>query len=257
MHTTARHHVANSCLVGLMFIALLSSGLPADAKNAQPSSVAKAAAKIDCLVLEQTSHYGGEQTIWLAPNAVRTYSKKNHVYVLTKAPDWKVFVFSEKRKVIFTAPLQKWQGGNIQGLAQYFGRVWDFYDWSKSGSQKYAGLNANKYLQGKLKKGIATPEHFTIEGEFLTYEEFKQDPNIVTFLRKLHTVPSLGSIPLFLRAAHSKTDPPKIDLETSRVRREKIDAGLFIAPTKYKNVKLENDVYTDDAMQGLMEDLNN
>lgn len=231
--------------------------LPVAAKNI-PRGNSKAVEKVDCLILDQKGTYNGDQKIWVSPNAVKAYAGKNHVYVLSKAPDWKVYVFNEKRKVVFQSSLQKWQGGNIQGLAQYFGRVWDCYGWAKTATQQdYMGLKASKYMQGNLKKGQPKPEHFTIGGEYLTYEDFKQEPKVVDFLRKLHTVPSLGSIPLFLKSRHSKTDPPRIDLETVRVRREKVETDLFSAPTGFKSVKLENDVYSDANMQGLMEDMNN
>lgn len=231
---------------------------PTFAKNAQPSSLAKAnSVKVACLILEQDNNYGGEERIWVAPNAVRAFSKRNNVTIVSKAPDWTVYVFNDKRHVVFSAPLAKWQGGNVQGLAKYFGHVWDSYEWVKSGTQNYSGLKANKFKQGKLKKGEPVPDKIAMDGEYLCYDEMAQDPHVVTFLHKLHIVPEFGSIPLFIRAKHSKFDPPKIGLETTKAYKEKVDPAIFAAPSTYKSVRLENDIYSDENMQGLLEDINN
>ena len=240
-----------------LFLAMLLIA-PCHGKGSQPSTSAKSSgAKIECTTLDQRSHFGGDQTIWLAPNAVKVYNKKNHACILAKAPDWKVFVYNEKRKVIYSCPLSKWQGGNIQGLAQYFGRLWDSYEWIASGTQAYAGVRTHKYVQGKIKKGVPIPEKFATDGEYLSWEDCKVDSNAILFLRKLTTVPSLGAVPLMLKAAHSKTDPAKIDLETIKLSKQKVDTLIFDAPTGYKPVKLENDVYSDENLQGLMEDITN
>lgn len=231
---------------------------PALAKNIEPGSRNNInQAKVDCLVLEQDNHYGGEERIWVAPNAVKAFSKRNKVTIVSKSPEWKVYVFNDRRRVVFSTPLAKWQGGNIQGLAKYFGHVWDSYDWVKTGSQNYAGLKANKFKQGNLKKGAPIPERVAMDGEYLCYDEVAQDPHVMTFLHKLHIVPEFGSIPLFLRAKHSNSDPPKIGLETIKASKEKVDPSIFAAPSAYKSVRLENDIYSDESMQGLLEDLNN
>lgn len=234
---------------------MLGFASPAVVAKESPMASTKIADKIECLVLSQSSEYAGDQTIYVAPQAVRAFNRYHDTCIICKAPDWKVWIINQKRHLIYSSSLEKWQGGNVQGIAMYLGKGWEAFNWSMAGQKTYAGLSCKKFLQGGLKKGVATPLNPSSKGIYFACDNGK-DPHVYRFLQKLHTVPPVGGIPMFLEF-NVKANYLKAELETKSAKTQAVPRSSFDIPSDYKTVKNENDIYTDEKMQGLLQDMNN
>ena len=211
------------------------------------------------LVFDQMSRVSGELQLLLAPSAVRIDDKRNKVSVICRTADWRVFVFSNRHKHLYSTALKNWSGGNVQGLAAFIGPSWDSYQWKRSGkgAVKYAGLDATLYLQGALlpDEEKASKSRTFVQGKYLAFDNEGVAPGVISFLRKFYSVPKIGGIPLSLSYKRNAEDTNNQNLETKKFSTQLMDTAVFNVPTGYKQVKTETEVIADDSVQGLMKEI--
>lgn len=206
----------------------------------------------------------GQMTLYVSNNGMRTLDPKNGVSLMTRGPNWTVYIFNTKTKRVFQSPLQPWLASfKNRGLSGRF----DGASWRRGNPN---GVVANqrayefvmdkpppirtnsKSLNGKIKK------YGAIQGASLwVASDIATPPQVSNIISQLYGIPDSQRIPLRMQARENGQTNTMMD--TIQVKRMEIPASIFTVPPGLQSVKQDSDVFIDqesmDTLDEMLQDL--
>ncbi len=236
-------------LLGLL--ALITSVPPALSAEAgyQVTQIAKGGAALS-----------GGMTLYITPQGLRTVDPKNGVCLMTRGPQWTVYIFNDKTKRLFQSPLQPWlQSFKTRNLVGRF----EGASWRRGRQGAVAGVNAyefvmdkpppvrttSKAINGKLAKyGGITSASLWVASDIVT------PPQVSEIMARLYGVPDCQRIPL--RVLMTETGkPPQTAVDTTRIARMTVPDSVFAVPSNYTPCKQDSDVFIDKESMDTLDEM--
>jgi hypothetical protein len=207
----------------------------------------------------------GGMTLYITPTGMRTNEPKNGINLMTRGPNWTIYIFNEKTKRMFSSPLQPWlesfKRRNLVG--RFEGATW------KRGSQNgaVAGVRAYQFLMDKPPVLQTTSK--SLNGKMRNYNtmrgaslwvasDIQTPPQVSNILSQIYGVPDCQRIPLRVvidEAGKGQT----IAVDTIKVSRINVPDNAFAVPSGYSVARTDTDVFIDkesaDTIDEMLQDL--
>jgi hypothetical protein len=174
---------------------------------------------------------------------------------ITKAPDWKAYVFNENTRNFVELPYDEWQRrfviGQTNKLVDEHGRF-RLTSRNTGKTEKICKFKAYEYVverKADLKHGIPT-EKLT---ELWIASDIKAPPQITQIFCSRLNVPAAKGIPL--KAIHRTNGRMVPVLETLDVQKKGLPDSLFEPMKNYKRVKDEMGLMMDESAEDMVNDL--
>lgn len=244
------------CFVGIrraLFL-LLALVLPL---LAVPTADAAAAVK-QVEIMQQKHGYLGALELILAPDAVRISESVNGTVILSKGPEWRVYVYNTRKKLYYDMSLDVWKK---HGLRATWVMMANTSEWPvvKVGSEKFLGRETDVYLMpadpnARAKLRMHKPIDFTYgkAGEYWI-DKKPADRERTTVILQLYKMPEVPSTPLKLKvytSGHSRYfgvsnatgGKDQVLLQTLSIKNATVPASTFELPAGYKRAKDDSEV---------------
>ncbi len=226
-------------------------------------------------VIQQKHCYLGNLELILAPDAVRISENVNGTVIISKAPDWRVFVYNKRNKLYYDMSLEVWKK---HGLRCVWVMMAHMSDWPivKTGSDRLVGREADVYTlaadpQARAKIRMHKPVDFRYgqAGEFFV-DKAPGPKERATVVVQLYKVPEIQQIPLSLKVYNpdnsgyfgvSNTSAPKQQfiLQTFSYKRANVSCDAFDLPPGYKRARDDSEVTisksSSDSLDSIVRDM--
>ncbi len=200
--------------------------------------------------LKQSAPSMGPVTIYLTPTAMRV--ERGDVVTIMRAPDWKVFWFNSKKKLVMSDPFKKaLKNGSMIGSTSTSAMEVS-RPWKKEGVDEIAGLPAAKLSNEPNTRLTSNALRNLRYWNYLDNDLPKQEGE---WLATCYGLPYLGGIPLcckyfgkssaLMPMARSSDDTAadQFWLDTKLAHKEVVPESLFVVPKGYKEARNVTDLY--------------
>lgn len=203
----------------------------------------------------------GQMTIYITSNGMRTYDPKNGVTLMTRGPNWTVYIYNTKTKKIYQSALQPWLASFKQrGISGRF----DGASWKRGNSNiAVAGQRAyefvmdrppqvktnSKSLSGKVKKYGSSIQG----GSLWVASDIATPPQVSNIISQLYGIPDSQRIPL--RMVAIENGRPSTMMDTTKVARIDVPASIFAVPGGLQPVKQDADVFIDQESMDTLDEM--
>jgi hypothetical protein len=197
--------------------------------------------------LEQFSDISGEISVIWTKDAVRVNFKKYDVVFITRAPAWRVIVFSDSTKRYCESTLEQFRGRFGQA---HYRRDKNDKVLKANKTTKIAGLNASEYILARAKKSGAID--LSDMGEMWMTKELNMPRPIGKLLSEVASMPANLGIPVRAIRVRNRGITVKT-LDTLAYHKVPINADTFSWPKGYMKVSDEVAVLIEEDMDSLIE----
>ncbi len=219
-----------------------------------PADAAPALKQVD--ILQQKHGYLGTLEVIQAQDAIRISENVNGTVILSKAPQWRVYVYNTRNKLYYDMSLDVWKK---HGLRVTWVMMANTSEWPvvKVGSEKILGRDTDVYLlpadpNARAKLRMHKPIDFTYgkAGEYWI-DKKPAAKERTTVILQLYKMPEVPNTPLKLRAfttgtyfgvSHASGGREQMLLQTFSIKSAKVPANTFELPPGYKRAKDDSDV---------------
>lgn len=230
-------------LVGIALTIIFTLAHPAFSEN-----------RTKALILWQWEEIAGDHEVTACSDALKVFSKKSKTTLIAKAPDWKVYFFNAKSKVILETECAKWHSpfGIIVGMVasnRFQGGVGAYL-----GQAKVAGLPARRFAviaqSEKISGGRVSYEPKKAKAVYYISDTKPKFPKeLCSILQKSFGMPQADGLALKMDIADNSG---KV-LLTHEAHFATVDKNIFAVPTNFRKVRNDSEVLFSDN-QGLMDD---
>ncbi len=240
-------------LVSLLSLAFCSS--PAFAEDGWSlSQIAKGGAALN-----------GGMTLYITKTGMRTVDQKNGISLMTRGPNWTIYIFNSKTKRMFASALQPWLASFKQrNLVGKF----EGANWQRGGQSVVAGVPAWEFIMAKppqvptnskVLNSKVRQQAGAIQAANLYVAASIETPRPVSeILSKLYGIPDVQRIPLRVTVVEANKGKSNA-VDTTRVAHINVPESVFQVPTGYQMVKQDSDVFIDqesmDTLDEMLQDL--
>jgi hypothetical protein len=242
-----RKYGAALLLIGALSITTSFSG-SATAKMTAPRSQ-------QGWVISQSSNFAGTVFSELTPTALRMKVGRLGLILITRAPDWKAYVYNENTRNYVEMPYHEWQQKLIfsqtDKLNNEFGR-YKLTAKTTGKTTRISGLRAYECLverKGDSKLGVPT-EKIT---DLWIASDINAPPQVAQIFCSRLNIPTQKGIPL--RATHRNNGRMVSVLDTLDVHRKTLPPSNFEPLKNYKRVKDEMGLMMDESTEDIVNDL--
>ncbi len=207
----------------------------------------------------------GGTTLYITSTGMRATNSQKGISLMTRGPNWTVYIFNDKTKQLFSSPLQPWLESFKQRhlVGRFEGATW------KRGNQNGSIANAracefvmdkpppvrtsSRALNGKLKNyGTLQTASLWVASDIPT------PPEISNIICKIYGVPDCQRIPLRVVLTEFGKGKSTV-VDTTKIIHITVPDTAFAVPTGYQVAKTETDVFIDkesmDTLNELIQDL--
>lgn len=231
------------------------------------STASVAAAETECWELVQNSLIAGKHRITVSPKAFKIQSVGNRYCIISKAPDWKVFVFNRYAKTIYETPAQGFKGNLSAGTGAFGGYLENLPILRRPREKStYMHLPAlvmhieNPNAKREAKRARTFSGVFLNTGEISSADYWMWDnprinPNFQFVINRLYRLPP-GAFPLKLVTVNADRET-NTEADTISTRQIPYDEKYFEVPQHFKAVKDEIAVVNDSSRNNAVKNLIN
>ncbi len=241
-----------------VFAAALIAPLPASAKDAATSNKG--------LHLRQTGAYNNNYDIFVTPNAVRAYNLVTNCVIVSKAPDWNVYLWRDSSKQIAKVAFEKWC------KEKYLRYAWaaELSKPIKTQSIKIEGRKHIIYTFGTTlvvepilrstlgsgKGGRGKPQGEKEEENHAEMEclDYANSDKIGPILDTLHSIPPVAGVPLTIKRIRASGNR-EFALSTQLIEEVPVKNSLLQIPKSYKPVDFSIDFMRGEARNAAVKSL--
>lgn len=224
---------------------------------------------IDGWSLNQTAKGGaalsGGMTLYITANGMRTFDPKNGVSLMTRGPNWTVYIFNDKTKRMFQSPFQPWLASFKQRnlVGRFEGATWR----RGSANGSVSGVRAYEFVMDK--PPVVQTNSKSISGKIKQYgsiqaaslwvaSDIATPPEVSNILCKIYGVPDCQRIPLRV-VVTERGKAPATAVDTVKISHINVQDSLFAVPSNYQVVKTDTDVFIDkesmDTLDEMLQDI--
>lgn len=191
--------------------------------------------------LKQTYASWGEHRILITKNGFRLDDPAREYSIVAAQPDWIFHYFSDKRKIIFSAPISKLGRGFSERMGMFTGSSdRDPAHWKKVDEQTVAGRKTERYQQFKSKDGKSL-----IQSNLQVYidKDMKVEKPVIEMMCMLYDLPNFGRVPLRSIGGRNRVH---ISLDTQLVEGSEIVDKMLCPPQGFKKAASAEEVMFQD-----------
>ncbi len=221
----------------------------------------------ECWDLIQTSLITGKHRLIVSPKAFRIQSIGNRYTIVSKAPDWRVYLFNNSAKTIYSTAYEKFQGNLANGTGAFGGYLENLPILRRPRTKDvYAHLpaltmhieNPAAPQHGKKKKsmgysGVAMNTGEVQTGDYWMWDNPNLPPSFQIVLNKLYRLPP-GGVPLKFITVNTERET-NIEVDTTSVKKIPYEEKLFVPPTGFTTVKEELSIVNDSSRNRAVKNL--
>jgi hypothetical protein len=208
--------------------------------------ICPAYAKEQGWLLEQTSEISGKQEILWKTDAVRVSFEKNGLIMITKAPDWKVDIFSPYTKRYCQYTFEQFKNKFCQEKQRHKA---NHVVLKGKKTQTIIGLRVTQYLMAKAKKSGVVD--WSDSSELWVTKQLTMPQKVSEVFAEMASLPKGLGVPLrVLRIRNNGLTVRTIN--TLALHKTAINDSSFKMPTGYKRVSDELGVMLEEDAEGLI-----
>lgn len=206
------------------------------------------AAQVDGFVIEQKSLLVGEQAVTVSAEGLRCAGEK--VVLVARAPDWTAFLFNVDKGLIFSVDAAHFWGYKIPGTKGAPNLA--VKPLAARGASRHQGVNTAEYrsplafVQRMVvqKHSGDAAAHEPLDIRYRVFNRLGLPGAAGKLLSRLYRVPVKQRLPAGL-TFHTVSGDQVTYLETSSIRRSRVDEKLFVAPSDLRAVKSVAQLFVD------------
>jgi hypothetical protein len=206
-------------------------------------------------VISQSSNFAGTVFSEVTPTALRMKVGRLGLILITKAPDWKAYIYNENTRNYVELPYSDWQKKFIFGQTEKYKDQYGHSTLTAKQTGKTIRICKLKAFEcvverkGNSKLGIPT-EKVT---DLWVASEIDAPRQVAEIFCSRLNIPSQKGIPL--RAIHRNNGKMVQVLDTLDVQRKVLPPSNFEPLKNYKKVKDEMGLMMDDSTEDMVNDL--
>jgi hypothetical protein len=211
--------------------------------------------------LVQRSRVQGKQNIWIRRDAIKIQNENKGVTILMKAPDWKVYVWSDNNGVMTSTPIGKWSGLHSHISEPAFAEKYSGAVESEDRVGLMCGLNTHRV-------SLCQPDHdYTNDigqtlsmgkmrriGNYWTTDGFSLPPIVCAAVQRYYGDAPSKRFPLQYMA-YSKAGNTVTDLSTPGCEGTTISDAVFAIPRNYRQARTDEEVMFSKFRQDVIKDI--
>jgi hypothetical protein len=191
---------------------------------------------------ERTYNNWGKHKVYFAKDFFRMDDPIRHFSIVTYGPDWIVHYFSDKRKIIYSAPIDKLGRSFSERMGILSGgRDQDVSHWKKIAKVKLLGRDVD-YLRLVKDKSGAPLRHVSL-CEMYTAPDMKVAPQVCRMFANLYDIPDMGIVPIRMITG---TQRSHMHMDTLSVKTIAMPPTMRAIPKGYKKVTTAEAVMFED-----------
>ncbi|MBX3153103.1 hypothetical protein KF728_23280 [Candidatus Obscuribacterales bacterium] len=161
--------------------------------------------------------------------------------IVTSGPDWIVYYFSDKKKIIYSTPITRLRRSFSERMGLLTGgRDQDPTHWQKVGKAKLLGQEFDHYRLAKDKSGAPLRRVSFCE---LFTASMKVEPQVSKMFANLFDSPDMGSIPIRMLTG---TQRSHLHMDTLSIKTTVVSPAMRAIPKGYKKVPNAEAVMFED-----------
>lgn len=218
-------------------------------------------------VLTQRSAVLGDVITYVSPNAIKAVFVSNHAYLIAKAPDWRVVIYSPGLKTAVDLNFQDYlnHAPQFSFMGQDGGSL-DFHrPLFRNGTKQYAEHTCSMFVYPVNESTRVFTTETPIFAYFFALEKSDVPKEATQILEKLFFQPPVPGIPLFdklIKKPSSIKNKQMLDFEgdysilsTSKIVEQKTLPNFYEYPSGFKRVAREIEVIADKARTHELEEI--
>lgn len=259
-------------MVGLTYSkSLLLCAIAAALPCLQPAGAAPIAPKLvsskttnnnvtkDVLVVHQNSQWCGKSDLFLSENAGRFIARNGDIIIATKAPDWRIILYSRAKNVGTEMTPSEANNGNLGLMA---GSITMNHGSPRPSSDHLLRLKCTTIVcpvhdSGRSSDGPLYQDRavkILVDSTYKLANPCKLQPHLQDFLRYLYNMGDYTGVPLEGKT-HFQDGSTVTSFSTSSIEHVSKPTSFFANPTGYKKVRDQLPILLEDGYSETIEDL--
>lgn len=211
-------------------------------------------------VLDQNSNFNGQQVITVTPTAIKSVAKSGAITIIARAPNWDVLVMNNRDHTFIRTSVDRFVGGSSGRIFSTQREQLSTVRWNKQPDERMKGYKLHKLSAVRHAPRVersANEERFALAHYSLSSATIYTLPDIVLskpmarLISKLLVTPELNNLPIELRYKDAG-GADATGLTTRSLKQALLSSSQFAAPTGYRNVGSEEQIYFDKQSEELL-----